>query len=166
MAYTKTVWENAPSTNTPINSTNLNHIEQGIYDNSLKADQVGDLTTLETTSKTNLVGAINELKNAEVYSTSEVKTNKVWKDGKSIYRRIVEVNTTTTVNSAANLFQATYIDSLTHCEYTIYAGALYYFGPIPVSLYYKPSTHYFQESHTDSWWNSQPMTIIIEYTKS
>lgn len=27
MAYTKTVWENSPSTNTPINATNLNKIE-------------------------------------------------------------------------------------------------------------------------------------------
>lgn len=27
MAYTKTVWENLPSTNTPINATNLNKIE-------------------------------------------------------------------------------------------------------------------------------------------
>lgn len=32
MAYTKTVWENLPSTNTPINATNLNKMEQGIYD--------------------------------------------------------------------------------------------------------------------------------------
>ena len=35
MAYTKTNWEAAPSTSTPINPTNLNHIEQGIYEASL-----------------------------------------------------------------------------------------------------------------------------------
>jgi len=34
MSYTKTNWENLPSTNTPINATNLNKIEQGIKDNS------------------------------------------------------------------------------------------------------------------------------------
>ena len=33
MAYTKTEWVDYPSETTPINATNLNHIEQGIYDN-------------------------------------------------------------------------------------------------------------------------------------
>jgi hypothetical protein len=61
MAYNKTNWENSPSTNTPINANNLNKIEEGIYQNSLKADQVGDLTTLATNEKSNLVGAINEV---------------------------------------------------------------------------------------------------------
>ena len=58
MAYTKTVWENGV---TPANATNMNHIEQGIYDNSLKTDTIGDLTNLETTDKTSTVNAINEV---------------------------------------------------------------------------------------------------------
>lgn len=62
MAYNKTNWENSPSTNTPINSNNLNKIEEGIYSNSLKTDQIGSLSNLETINKTNLVGAINEVK--------------------------------------------------------------------------------------------------------
>lgn len=61
MAYNKTTWENAPSTNTPINANNLNKIEEGIYQNSVKADQVGNLSELETIDKTNLVSAINEV---------------------------------------------------------------------------------------------------------
>ena len=32
MAYTKINWENLPSTNTPVNADNLNHMDQGIYD--------------------------------------------------------------------------------------------------------------------------------------
>lgn len=32
MSYIKTNWQNSPSTNTPINAANLNHMEQGIYD--------------------------------------------------------------------------------------------------------------------------------------
>lgn len=39
MAYVKTTWQNSPSTNTPINATNLNHIEQGIYEAAATADQ-------------------------------------------------------------------------------------------------------------------------------
>lgn len=32
MAYNKTIWENLPSTNTPLNESNLNKIEGGIAD--------------------------------------------------------------------------------------------------------------------------------------
>lgn len=56
--YIKTNWENEPSESTPINASNLNKIEQGIYDNSVN---IGNLTDLETTEKSNLVGAINEV---------------------------------------------------------------------------------------------------------
>ena len=55
MSYTKTNWQNGV---TPVNSTNLNHTEQGIYDNSTN---IGNLNNLNTTEKTNLVGAINEV---------------------------------------------------------------------------------------------------------
>ena len=61
MAYVKTTWENEPSESTPINASNLNKIENGIYDNSLKVEKIGDITNLNTTEKTTLVGAINEV---------------------------------------------------------------------------------------------------------
>lgn len=35
----------------------------------------------------------------DVYSTSEVKTNKVWIDGKPIYKRVFSVNTPSTANT-------------------------------------------------------------------
>ena len=57
MAYIKTVWENLPSETTPINASNLNKIENGIYENSINS---GELSNLETTNKSNLVSAINE----------------------------------------------------------------------------------------------------------
>lgn len=34
MAYQKQIWENLPSTNTPVNADRLNHMEDGIYDAS------------------------------------------------------------------------------------------------------------------------------------
>ena len=37
--YQKTNWQNKPSTSTPINQANLNHMEQGIYDAQHTADQ-------------------------------------------------------------------------------------------------------------------------------
>lgn len=56
---------------------------------------IGTLANLETTAKTNLVEAINEVNEkvdtllVDRYSTSEVKTNKLWIDGKPIYRKVV-----------------------------------------------------------------------------
>lgn len=61
MAYEKINWENAPSTNTPINAENLNHIENGIEQND---NDIGNLEELNTTEKGNLVGAINEVNNS------------------------------------------------------------------------------------------------------
>lgn len=72
MSYTKQVWQDLPSTNTPITANRLNHMEDGIetvntlednlntLENNLNTS-IGDLTELETTEKTNLVGAINEV---------------------------------------------------------------------------------------------------------
>lgn len=65
MAYNKTTWENAPSTNTPINANNLNKMEEGIYENSLTSEsnsnKIGALSNLQTTNKSNLVAAVNEV---------------------------------------------------------------------------------------------------------
>lgn len=37
MAYTRVNWEDLPSTNTPINATNLNKMDKGIEDNSFES---------------------------------------------------------------------------------------------------------------------------------
>ena len=54
MAYTKTNWTDT----TPINTTNLNKIENGIAANDTA---IGNLSNLNTSSKDNLVGAINSV---------------------------------------------------------------------------------------------------------
>lgn len=54
MAYTKTNWTNT----TPINTTNLNNIENGISANDISIGNLSDLTTPVTDT---LVGAINSV---------------------------------------------------------------------------------------------------------
>jgi hypothetical protein len=54
MAYTRTTWQNTPSTSTPLNATNLNNIEQGI----LNIESSGTATQ---GSVTNLSGSVNTL---------------------------------------------------------------------------------------------------------
>lgn len=53
MAYIKTNWEDGDV----ISEARLDHLENGVYNNSVA---IGDLTDLDTTDKTNLVAAINE----------------------------------------------------------------------------------------------------------
>lgn len=72
-----------------VTSGDMNEIKTVVNNND---DNVGDLTSLTTTNKTSIVNAINELKGGEIYSTSEVKTNKKWINGKPIYRKVVNVN--------------------------------------------------------------------------
>lgn len=75
-----------------VTSDDMNEIKTVVNTNY---GEVGDITTLTTTDKTNVVSAVNELKSGEVYSTSETLTNKVWTDGKPIYRKVVTGTTTT-----------------------------------------------------------------------
>ena len=81
MAYTKTVWVNdsVPA----INQTNLNKIEQGIYE---AHENEGALSNLNTTDKNNLVSAINEVNNKFNYSTEE-QVIGIDENGKPIYKR-------------------------------------------------------------------------------
>lgn len=51
MAYSKINWENSPSTNTPINATNLNKMDTQIKDN---ADDIEGLDTRVTNAESNI----------------------------------------------------------------------------------------------------------------
>ena len=56
MAYTKINWQDLPDTTTPINSTNLNHMDDGIYEANLKVDKsylTARLTSNYTIQQTN-----------------------------------------------------------------------------------------------------------------
>lgn len=92
MAYIPKEWKDLPDETTPIQASDLNHIEQGVGDLSTNVDtlntNVGDLSTLNTTEKSNLVGAINEVYQNNVYSTDETVVGK-WIDGKPIYRKVI-----------------------------------------------------------------------------
>ena len=52
MAYTKTTWQDLPNTTTPINATNLNHIENGIKDNDDRLNGTTSMGSITTTGLT------------------------------------------------------------------------------------------------------------------
>ena len=60
-------FENYPSTNSPINGTNLNLLQDNIEDEfDIKDSEIGNLNSLNTTDKSNLVNAINEVNNKTI----------------------------------------------------------------------------------------------------
>ena len=66
MAYTKQVWRDLETGGTPITAERLNHIEDGIEENSQNWDSISH------------------------YSTTETPTGKTWIDGKPIYRKVIK----------------------------------------------------------------------------
>lgn len=86
MAYTKTNWVNGQ---TPINATNLNKIENGIAENYTA---IGTLSNLNTTNKSSLVSAINEINSNDIakgtYSTNETIIGE-WMNNKPLYRKVL-----------------------------------------------------------------------------
>lgn len=65
-------------------------IEFGTLADLLK---IGDVADLNTTNKSNLVDAVNEVYNYNVYSTEEQKVGK-WIDGNPLYRKTLVFNPT------------------------------------------------------------------------
>lgn len=53
-------------------------------------EMIGDLTLLETSEKTNLVGSINEVAKITSWSTEEIVVG-TWIDGKPIYRNVLSI---------------------------------------------------------------------------
>lgn len=51
MAYNKTIWENLPSTNTPINETNLNKIENELANKNIITAVASSKVTVTTTGE-------------------------------------------------------------------------------------------------------------------
>lgn len=166
MAYTKTVWKNGI---TPVDENNMNNIEQGIYNNSLN---IGELANLKTEVKSNSVSAINELKDKEAYSSSEIKTNKIWIDNKPIYRKVLTLNITQSGQAATenvsslNIETMTFIMGISQSDPTstnyTWDGTLdkfrAYYNPINKNIYAQTGNNY----------PTVPCTVyvIIEYTKT
>ena len=112
MSYAKQVWEDAPSTSSPITAARLNHMEDGIKSSNDITDTVGSVSNLTTTDKTSVVNAINEntnilskigkvlwegtfttgsliVPNINDYSIIAIRTGSLWMIGNQIYGGLV-----------------------------------------------------------------------------
>lgn len=105
----------------------------------------------------------------EVYSTSETLTNKVWIDGKPIYRKCVSttsgnanVDTSImTISDVGNIvsLDGTLINSIGSC-----VSLNYSFGTHYGCLYYSSGSVYCIVSNAA--YSGQPLFVVAEYTKT
>lgn len=75
----KIEFKDLPSTDTPIDSANLNLLQNNVE------NDIGDLSNLNTNEKTNLVGAINEVNNKprtlKIYSKTLSTSERIGSEG-------------------------------------------------------------------------------------
>lgn len=97
-------FENKPSTNSPINGTNLNLLQDNVED------------------------AIDEVTILDIYSTSETKTNKIWINNKPIYRKIIDVGNLPNNDYKAINHNIENIDELVNVSAIAVSSGGYYFN--------------------------------------
>jgi hypothetical protein len=108
MAYTKTNWQDTPSIATPINATNLNKIETGLFDQDARITVVeGAATTLDLRVDQN-----------EIYVTATATTNGDYK--------VTLTNTTLTTNRIIHIQFPSATDGTKIARLSIDNGNNYY----------------------------------------
>lgn len=170
--YNDKIYQNISGTSTTTNpaedTTNWDEIT--IFDtDSINDDLIDKTKFIKNTNTNSAVNSYscNYLNNSDSYSTSEVKTNKRWIDGKPIYRKVFQLDITATdtwltaPNSIISNYQtATYMGG-------IYGG----YSPIPVYVNdsYSIAIQYNSSAGVQAYskgFGSGGMYIIVEYTKT
>ena len=65
---------------------------------------------------------IQKIKAAEIYSTSEIKTNKIWIDGKPVYRKVINIGSQYISTSSSYDISDLKVDTLVDIEAGMYAS--------------------------------------------
>lgn len=129
MSYTKTQWVN---NNTPINDTNLNKIEQGIYDNSVNIDTLQtQITAVASGSPAGVYATVAALTTADPdHSKIYVVTadghwyyygNSQWNDG-GAYQAAELVNNYITKNKLYDNLSNSFLEKYSNNEFELLSG--------------------------------------------
>ena len=147
-------------------ATDMNEIKSVVNGND---DLVGDLSMLNTTNKSSIVEAINEVYQNNVYSTDEIVIGKT-KDGKNVYRKIIETNSATATQEWKNIignikeifsFTGNLVVNSSEEKILPFTTS----GTDSIWFQINTNTHYFQEAHSNNVYKNKKMKIILEYTK-
>ena len=133
---------------------------------------VGTVTSNINDTNDNAVPSAKTVKDyvKEIYSTNEVKTNKVWIDGKPIYRKVI--NSTCPSKSAtwatisSNLNADEILSYTGYIEFSTSEHKLLAVGTSQFTYFQLNKTsHELQIATNDSGFFGKPIKVIIEYTK-
>lgn len=107
----------------------------------------------------------------EVYSTDEVKTNKIWIDGKPIYRRVINStcpsNSSTWTTISSNLNADEILSYTGYVEFSASEHKLLANGTSQFTYFQLNKTsHELQIATIDDGFFGKPIKVIIEYTKT
>lgn len=138
---------------------------------------IGNLSNLTTPIKTDLVNAINSavdsIVDAEIYSTTEVKTNSVWIDNKPIYRRVISFGTLPLNDTKSEDVSSWNIDRLIHLYGSTQNIAngnvrpLLFTGNQSAVIRIDKQANNIRLITYDTTWNGYTNTeVIVEYTKT
>lgn len=157
-----------------VTDDDMNEIKNVVNTND---DNVGTLSNLKTTAKTSTVTAINELVDGETYSTTEVKTNKVWTNNKPIYRKVVESTLPSLQPSSGGTADGNIAHGISNFDKLVsISGRMLYSSTwfeFPILSSNQKSTAIRTVNSTniqiraaDSWQAGPTVVFILEYTKT
>ena len=139
-------------------------------------NNIGNLTELETTDKSNIVKSINEVnaiavnnEKNNVYSETEIDTGKKWLNNKSIYKKTILLSSPSTINQWITVTTLPY-ETLIDIHGNLIASSGRY-----VSINYsEPNFEIItsvingeiQMKVLNSNWTAKQVIMFVEYTKS
>lgn len=172
MSYVKQDWKDYPDTTTPINSTRLNHMEDGISAALTEENITNDINDTNENAVVNAKTTKDYVDEKNTYSTDE-KIVGTWIDGKPIYRKVINTITGDKFSAWKTIlsevdkvvrYNGFVYETETDIKVLPYAGGLD--GGSLIWFHVNATSHVFQEAHSDDMFNSKEMTIIVEYTKT
>jgi len=109
-----------------------------------------------------------------IYSTSEIKTNKNWIDGKPIYRKVIEYEWNTTIGNASGVTNISIPHNVTNYgDTTQVIGVIQRTFTLPVfssggklSGITKVDSSNINFRIINDTWGANSMYVILEYTKT
>jgi hypothetical protein len=134
--------------------------------NKVTADNMNEIKSVVN----NGITTIDRIISGEVYSTDEVKTNKVWIDNKPIYRKCIANGSSATNGSKFSLNSISNIDTITN----IISKEVRTTGAEIFGNYYDGTSnkftlqYYSNNNEINTWAGSEQyiVTIFVEYTKT
>lgn len=175
--YTGTGLGNIPITKTKTtNASEHNNLQPYITLNYIikafqSAGTVANVSTTTTTSDTDTYSC-NYINSMDKYSTNEIKTNKIWIDGKPIYRKVLNIGTVDFYSSTDNHFTHGIddLDTMLNVTYSMYfPGDNCYYKQWDKIITIKSSStrvSFTTSSMSGTYVRFTNVKIVLEYTKT